>query len=113
MEDIIKKGLLLGLGAAALIKDHAEKIVKNLVRKNAVTVKEGAEMLEKIRNEALNESRRIRKLAEKESKRIAGKLSIMPKAKIEKVRKSLKSIDTELSSKGKKALKEILRQLSK
>lgn len=113
MKEIIKKTFLLGLGAATLTKNQAEKTVKELIKRNAVTVKEGSDMLKKVKKEALNESKRIRKLAEGEAKRIAGKLSVIPAAQIGKVRKTLKSIDKNLSSKGKKTLKGILEQLSK
>lgn len=102
MREIIKKSFLLGLGAATLTKSHAERIVKGLIRKNAVTAKEGREMLNKIKKEALKESGRIRKLAENEARRIRGK-----------VMERFRSIDKELSSKGKETLKKIIKELSK
>jgi len=34
MKDVIKKSFLLGLGAASMTKNQAEKIVKELVKKN-------------------------------------------------------------------------------
>jgi len=39
MKEIIRKTFLLGLGAASMTKDQAEKVVKDLVKKNAVTIK--------------------------------------------------------------------------
>jgi len=113
MKEIIKKSFLLGLGAATLTKNQAEKIIKELVKNNAVTIKEGRDMLNKVKKETLNESNRIRKLAENEAKRIIGKLSGVSKIPLAKVKKRLKSIDKELSGKGKKTLKGILKQLSK
>jgi len=113
MKELIKKSFLLGLGAATLTKNQAEKMIKGLVKKNAVTAKEGKDMLKKLKNEALNESNRIKNLAEKEAKRVAGKLGIISQARIAEVKKRLKSIDKELSSKGKKTMKSVLKQLSK
>ncbi len=111
MKDIIKKSFLLGLGAATLTKNQAEKIAKELVKRNAVTVKEGSDMLKKVKKVALNESNRVRKFAENEAKRVAGKLGVTSKAQIAKAKKRLKSIDKELSSTGKKTLKKILKQI--
>ena len=113
MKDIIKKSFLLGLGAATLTKNQAEKIVKELVKRNAVTVKEGRDMLQKVKKLAESEGSRVRTLAENEAKRVAGKLGIASKAHIGKVKKRLKSIDKELSSTGKKTLKRIIKELSK
>jgi len=113
MKEIIKKSFLLGLGAATLSKRQAEKIIKGLVKKNAVTIKEGRDMLKRIKKVTLDESRRVRKLAGDEAKRVTGKLGIASKIPIAKVKKSLRSIDKELSSRGKKTLKSILKELSK
>jgi len=109
MKDIIKKSFLLGLGAASITKAKAEIMVKELIKRNAVTIKEGREMLRNIKKEGDNERKRVQKFAEGEAKRIAGKLGVMPKNKIEKIRKRLKYIDKELSSKGKETLKRILK----
>ena len=113
MKEIIKKSFLLGLGAASMTKIQAEKIVKELVKRNAVTIKEGSGMLKKVKKIALSESERIRKLAEKETKRLAGNLGIASKASVGNIKKKLKSMDKELSSQGKKALKMIMKELSK
>ncbi len=113
MKEIIKKSFLLGLGAASLTKNQAEKIVKELVKRNAVTIKEGKDMLKKVKKAAFSESSRARKLAEAEARRVSGKLGITSKTQIARVKKRLKSIDKELSSKGKKTLKNIMKEISK
>ena len=113
MKDIIKKSFLLGLGAATLTKSQTEKIVKELVKKNAVTVKEGRDMVKKVKKAAKSESDKIKKFAGQEAKRVAGAVSGVSKSHIGTVKKRLKSIDKELSSKGKKTLKGIIKQLSK
>jgi len=113
MRDIIKKTFLLGLGAASLTKSQAEKIVNELVKRNAVTIKEGRDMIKRVGKEAFNEGNKIKKLAEKEAKKMARNLGITSKGSIEKVKKMLKSTDKYLSAKGKKTLKEILNELSK
>jgi polyhydroxyalkanoate synthesis regulator phasin len=113
MKELIKKSFLLGLGAATLTKGQAEKIVKELVKKNAVTVKEGSDMLKKVKKVADSESSRVRKIAENEAKRITKELGGISRPQITRVKKRLKSIDKELSSRGKQTLKRIMKELSK
>ncbi len=113
MREIIKKSFILGLGAASLTKTQAEKVIKELVKKNAVTVKEGREMLNRVKKAAGSEGKRVKKFAEQEARRIAVDLGVLSKNQIGKIRKNLKSIDRELSKKGKKALKQIMGELSK
>ena len=113
MKEIIKKSFLLGLGAATLTKNQAQKIVKELVSKNAITVKESRNLIGKVRKEAINEAKRVRKLAENEAKRVVGKLGLVSKEQMAKVKERLKSIDKELSGRGKETLKKIMKELSK
>jgi len=113
MKEIIRKSFLLGLGAASMTKKQAEKVVKHLVKKNAVTVKESRDMLRKIRKATDAERKRISKFAGQEASRVTGKIGVISKAQIAKVKKRLNSIDKELSSRGKKTLKNVLKQLSK
>ena len=113
MKGIVKKSFLLGLGAATLTKKQADKIIKDLIRKNAVTLKESRDILKKIAKAADSERKRISKFAQQEAARISSRMGVVSKAQISKVKKRLKSIDRELSSRGKSALRSILKQLSK
>ena len=113
MKEIVKKSFLLGLGAATLTKEQAEKTIRDLVRKNAVTLKESRGILKKIGKAADAERKRISKFAQQEAARISSQMGVVSKAQLSKVKKRLKSIDRELSSRGKKTLKEILNQLSR
>ncbi|MBI2522801.1 hypothetical protein HYW19_00255 [Candidatus Woesearchaeota archaeon] len=113
MKEIVKKSFLLGLGAATLTKKQVEKTVKDLVRKNAVTLKESSDILKKIGKAADAERKRVSKFAQQEAARISSQMGVASKTQLNKVKKKLKSIDKELSRSGKKTLKSILRQLSK
>jgi len=113
LKDIIKKSFLLGLGAASLTKNQAQKIVKELISRNAISIKEGRDLMKKVKNEALNETSRVRKLVETEAKRVAGNLGIAYKSQMVKIKKRLGSIGKELSGRGKETLKKIMKELSK
>ena len=113
MREIIKKSFLLGLGAASLTKSHAEKIVKELVKRNEMTINEGKELLGKVNAAAMEERKRISSFIEQEAKRISGKLGVASYARVENLKKKLRSIDRELIKEGKKTLNKIAKQLSK
>ena len=113
MKDIVKKSFLLGLGAATLTKNQAEKIVKELVKKNAVTRKDGKDLLKRVSNAANDERERIISFVAQEADRISKSLGLLSKAHINNVKNRIKLIDKKLSSAGKKTLKSALNQLSK
>ena len=113
MKEVVKKSFLLGLGAATLTKEQAEKLISDLVRKNAVTLKESRGILKKIGKAADSERKRISKFARQEAVRISSQIGFVSKAQLSKVKKKLKLIDKDLSRSGKKTLKSILKQLSK
>lgn len=113
MKDIIKKSFLLGLGVASMTSKQAEKAVKGLVKKNAVTINEGRQMLGKVRKHAERESKRVSRFAQQEAKRVAKELGFVSKAQIGRVKKMLKSVEKDLTSKGRITAKKILRDLSR
>ena len=113
MKEIVKKSFLLGLGAATLTKKQVDKIIKDLVRKNAVTLKESRDIIKKMGKAADSERKRISKFAQQEASRVVSQMGVVSKPHIDKVKKGLRSIDKELSSRGKKTLRSILKQLSK
>ena len=113
MKEIVKKSFLLGLGAASMTKKQAGKLIRDLVRKNAVTLKESRDILKKIGKAADAERKRISKFAQQEAARISSQMGIISKAQLSKVKKKLKVIDLELSRRGKSTLRSILKQLSK
>ena len=113
MKDIVKKSFLLGLGAASMTKSQADKIIKELVKKNAVSIKEGKGIFKKVRKHADNERKRVQKFAEQEAKRMAKDLGFISKEQVSRSKKMLKSVDKDLTSRGKDTLRKIIKELSK
>ncbi len=113
MRDIIKKSFLLGLGAATLTKDQAEKIVKEFVKRNEMTINEGKELLGKVNAASMEERKRISRFIEQEAKRISRKFGIASYSRVENLKEKLMSIDRELIKEGKKTLRQIMKKLSK
>jgi polyhydroxyalkanoate synthesis regulator phasin len=111
MKELVKKGFLLGLGAASMTKTQAENAMKELVKKNALTVQQGKELLNKARNVALYEKKRLSDIASKEAARIASKLMDSSRPKIVVLKKKAKTLEKELSARGKKTLRSILKSM--
>ncbi|MBI2208388.1 hypothetical protein HYU50_02735 [Candidatus Woesearchaeota archaeon] len=111
MRDIVKKSFLLGLGAASIAKKKAEKAVMELVKKKAISKKDGQQMLNTIRKHAADESRRIARFAEQEAGRIAKQLGVASKSKAQKAKKMLRAMDRQLTAEGKRTLKKIIKEL--
>ena len=111
MKEFVKKGFLLGLGAASIAKKRAEKAVNEILRKKAISKKDAKKILSTVKNYAEAESRRIAMFAELEVGRIAKQIGIASKNKSQKAKKMLKKMDNKLTSEGKRTLKRIIREL--
>ena len=109
MRDIVKKSFLLGLGAASMTKEQAERIIGKLVRRKAVSKGEAREILGKMSAHAKRESVRIARFAQQEAKRIAKDFGGVSRVQVAKARKKLKSIDRKLTKRGKKTLKNMMK----
>ena len=59
MKDLVKKSLLIGLGAASLTKSKAEKIIKEFVKKKAITAKDAKAVLNAVIKEAEKQRSRL------------------------------------------------------
>ena len=111
MKDIVKKSFLLGLGAASIAKRKAEQAVNELVKKKAISKKDGQQMLNTIKKHAANEGKRIARFAEQEAGRIAKELGAASKSKARKAKKMLGAMDRQLTAEGKRALRRIIKEL--
>lgn len=69
MLDIIKKGMLAGIGAAAITKESAEKVLSELVEKGRISTSEAKETAEKLaaqgRKECENASEALQEIFDK------------------------------------------------
>lgn len=110
MKKIIKKAFLLGLGAAMLTKSAAEKELKALVRKGAVSTKDSKKMLSKILAEANKERKRIQEFGKAEIKRVQAKLSKASQPQVRRLKKMVGALEKKLRVAGKKTAKKALKK---
>lgn len=71
-EQLIKKGLLIGVGLAAYAQEKAESLAKELVRKGHLNRAEGKKLVRRIYQEADKSRKRITAVVESELKRLLG-----------------------------------------
>lgn len=89
---MIRKSILLGIGAASMTKEKIDELVGEFVRKKAITTKEGEWIARKVLNEIVKNKKRLEKLAKMQ-------------AKI--VERRAKALEGRLEKRGRKAAKKI------
>lgn len=100
MKDLVKKSLLVGLGAASLTKSKAEKVIRGFVKKKAITAKDAKAVLNAVLKEAEKQRRKLMGAGmarggelRKEAVKMSRKLEKLGKAQAKKV---LKIVQNEL-----------------
>jgi polyhydroxyalkanoate synthesis regulator phasin len=69
-EQLIKKGLLVGVGIAAYIQEKTEKFARELVKKGHLDREEGKRLVKSIYQEADNSRKKLGKIVESELKKL-------------------------------------------
>ena len=67
MRDLIKKSLLIGLGAASLTKEKIDEIMDEFVKKKAITTKDGKMLAREVLKELARGRKRLENLGRLES----------------------------------------------
>lgn len=70
LRNLVKKGLLVGVGVAAYAREKAEKLVKELVKKEGLSKAEGKKLVRNIYQEADKSRKRIASAVETELKKL-------------------------------------------
>lgn len=98
MKNLIRKSILLGIGAASMTKEKIDELVGEFVKKKAITTKEGEWVARKVLSEIAKNKRRLEKLA---------------KMQAEVLENKAKSLEKKLLKHGRKTARKILRMASK
>ena len=62
MKDLIKKSLLMGIGAASLTKEKVDKLLDEFVKRKAITTKDGKWLAKQVLKDISKNAERIEKL---------------------------------------------------
>lgn len=66
MVDQLKKALLAGLGSAAYTYEKASKIIDEMVQKGKLTIDEGKELSEELKNDIISKSEKFKPVTKKD-----------------------------------------------
>lgn len=92
MFDLIKKGVLMGLGAATLTKEKAEQFVDELVKKGELSKDERPKVVQDLLDKAEEQEKELYdKISDQVNKAIA-KLDIPTKKDFERLEKKIESL---------------------
>jgi len=92
MKDLLNDIINLGIGAVAITKDKAEKIVNSLVEKGEMSHKEGHELKDKIIKRGEEARKELDKKIEKGVQQALEKLNIPTRKEINEIKKKLKDL---------------------
>jgi polyhydroxyalkanoate synthesis regulator phasin len=94
MDNILRKAFLASLGAVALTEEVGKKLLKELVKKGAISEKEARRVIKEVVKKAKKENKELTKKLVAETKKIVEKASI-------KAIEGLNKLEKELNKKAK------------
>jgi polyhydroxyalkanoate synthesis regulator phasin len=100
MKDVLKKGFILGLGAASLTKKKAEKTINSIVKAGNLTKNEGKQMITTVLREA-----------NKQRKALEMVILTEVKKQIKQNKPKIKKTRIALEKEGKKVAAQILKKI--
>ncbi|HAJ56789.1 MAG TPA: hypothetical protein DCL35_03340 [Candidatus Omnitrophica bacterium] len=87
--DILKELVDLSVGALALTKERAEKVVKNLIRKGKLGEKEGKSLVKELIQKGKKERETLNKELAKAVKDVVGKLNLATKDELDRLKREV------------------------
>jgi len=89
---LIKKGVLMGLGAITLTKEKVEQVVDELVKKGELTKDDGPQAVKNLLKKAEEQEKEFFDKISAEVKKAIAKMDIPTKKDIERLEKKIESI---------------------
>ncbi len=99
MLEVMKKVVLIGVGAAAMTKDKVQELAKELAEKAKMSEKEGQEFLDDVSKKWDEGVKPFESRVEKAVKAALGKLDIATKPDLEKLSARIKHLEQLLEEK--------------
>ncbi|MCD6122426.1 MAG: hypothetical protein J7K04_11365 [Spirochaetales bacterium] len=98
MSDLLRKGILLGLGAASLTKEKVDKFVNELVDKGDISKDKGSELLQELLNLVKEQEGKIDKKINDEVNSLIKKLDLASKSDIKRLEKKIDALIKNINS---------------
>ena len=93
IRSLIRNGLLIGLGTAALTKEKAEKIVKDLTKNQKINSEEGKKLVNELLTQSKKQGQKLQAIVKKEVQRIMEKTGVATKKDLQALEKKIDSLN--------------------
>lgn len=90
MFELMKKTVLTGIGLAAMTKDKVEQSVRDLIKKGALTEKEGKELVSDLLDKSEQAKKDLELKIESNVQKILGKMGVATKEDIARLEEMIK-----------------------
>ena len=91
--DLFVKTIELGLGAATLTAETAQKLVNDLVNRGQMTREEGGTMVDRLVSVGHNQREQLREVVEKATERVMDRMDLARKSDLDELRKRLEALE--------------------
>jgi poly(hydroxyalkanoate) granule-associated protein len=92
MIELIRRGILLGLGALSLTHEKAKSFVDEMVKRGEVTKDEGVKLVEEILDRAKEQERRINEKISDEIRKAIDSLGVASKEDVARLEKRIEEL---------------------
>jgi len=96
MRNLIRKSLLIGLGAASLTKEKIDRLVDEFVKKKAITTKDGRWLAKQVLKELAKNAERVERLGRLRKRVLNAKAKALEKRGRKAAKAILKKAEREL-----------------
>jgi polyhydroxyalkanoate synthesis regulator phasin len=99
MENLIKKSIIIGLGIAALTKDKAAEIIKDMSKEGGMTQKEGQRLMKEISEKIAGQKKAVEEEIAKAVKKVTAKMDIPSRKEIDELNKKIDKLQKQTGKK--------------
>ncbi|MCK5914280.1 MAG: phasin family protein, partial [Desulfuromusa sp.] len=98
MLEILEKTLLTGIGAVALTQKKGEELIEDLKKRLNLTEEEGKNLLEKLRDAAKDNQKKLEEMAQSEVKKACERIGVVNTEEFEKLQSKVEKLEKQLKA---------------
>lgn len=101
MLEIVEKTLLTGIGAMALTQKKAEELIDDLKKRMNLTEEEGKNLLDKLRDAAKGNQKKLEEMAQDEVKKACDRIGVVTTEEFKKLQHKVEQLEKQLKAQDK------------
>ena len=101
MLEIVEKTLLTGIGAMALTQKKAEELIDDLKKRMNLTEEEGKNLLDKLRDAAKDNQKKLEEMAQDEVKKACTRIGVVTTEEFKKLQRKVEQLEKQLKAQDK------------